>query len=74
MAQEGIKSVHRKKYRLHTTVSKHLLSIAENMVEQNFNAEAPNQIWASDISYIPTREGFVYWSVILDFYSRKIVG
>lgn len=60
MAQEGIKSVHRKKYRLHTTMSKHLLPIAENMVEQNFNAKAPNQIWASDISYIPTREGFVY--------------
>jgi putative transposase len=47
---------------------------AENVVKQQFNVPKPNQVWASDITYIQTRQGFVYLAVVMDLYSRKIVG
>ena len=57
-----------------TTNSKHDLPVAPNLLEQNFNADAPNQKWVSDITYIETREGWLYLAVVLDLYSRLVVG
>ena len=48
--------------------------MAKNLLKQDFAANAPNQIWASDITYISTREGWLYLAVVMDLYSRRIVG
>jgi len=48
--------------------------LADNILDQCFEVEEPNRVWASDITYIPTREGFLYLAVILDLYSRRVVG
>lgn len=74
MRSIGLKSVHRTKYKPQTTQSDHSEQISPNVVNQDFTALKPNQKWGCDITYIPTREGFVYLAVVLDFYSRKIVG
>jgi putative transposase len=63
----------RRKFR-QTTDSNHNLPIAPNLLRQDFTAEAPNKTWVSDITYIPTREGWLYLCVFLDLYSRSIVG
>jgi len=57
-----------------TTNSKHNHPIAPNLLNQDFTAYNPNQIWVSDITYIWTREGWLYLAVILDLFSRRIVG
>jgi putative transposase len=48
--------------------------VAENLLDQDFTAEAPNQRWASDITYISTHQGWLYLAVVMDLYSRRIVG
>jgi putative transposase len=63
----------RKKFRV-TTDSKHNLPVAPNLLNRNFNVKSPNKAWASDITYIWTTEGWLYLSVILDLYSRRVVG
>ena len=68
-----ISSKVKRKFRT-TTDSKHNHLIAPNLLEQNFTAKLPNQIWVSDITYIWTLEGWLYLSVILDLCSRKVVG
>ena len=57
-----------------TTDSKHCLPVAANLLEQNFVAQRPDQIWLADITYIPTSEGWLYLAVILDLFTRKVVG
>jgi len=57
-----------------TTDSNHPYPIAENILERDFTATAPNQKWLTDITYILTREGWLYLAAVLDVYSRKIVG
>jgi len=57
-----------------TTDSNHPYPIAENILARNFTATAPNQKWLTDITYILTREGWLYLAAVLDVYSRKIVG
>lgn len=74
MRKHGIVSVHRKRYRPQTTPSKHRLPIVENLVDQDFQAASVNQKWGGDITYVPTDEGWLYVSVLLDFHSRKVVG
>ncbi len=73
MKQEGIRSRTVRKYKP-TTNSNHSLPVHENVLEQNFSADAPNQKWVTDITYIPTREGWLYLASVMDLYSRKIVG
>lgn len=60
--------------RVRTTDSAHGLPISPNLLKRNFAASAPNQAWVSDITYIATREGWLYLCTVLDLYSRKIVG
>jgi len=57
-----------------TTHTDHLLPVANDLVQQNFAVSAPNRVWTSDITYLWTREGWVYLAVILDLYARCIVG
>jgi putative transposase len=57
-----------------TTNSKHNLPVAPNLLGQNFTATAPNKVWVSDLTYIATREGWLYLAVIIDVFSRQVVG
>jgi transposase InsO family protein len=67
-------SLHKKKFRVVTTNSKHTLPIAENVVNRDFSPKAPNSVWVADITYISTAQGWLYLATILDLFSRKIVG
>lgn len=73
MKDNGIRSKTKKKFKV-TTDSKHNLKIAPNHLMQDFTAQAPNQVWLSDITYVPTKEGWLYLCIVLDAYSRRIVG
>ncbi len=73
MKVHGIIAKTKKKFKA-TTNSKHNLPIAENLLNQDFAAEKPNTVWVSDITYIWTLEGWLYLAVILDLYSRQVVG
>jgi putative transposase len=73
MQQEHIWAVHKRKFRV-TTDSEHDLPVAENILARDFTALQPNQKWVSDITYIRTKEGWLYLAVIIDLFSRKIVG
>ncbi len=55
-----------------TTNSKHALSIAENILSRDFTAEAPNLKWVADITYIPTKTGWLYLAIVMDLFSRRI--
>lgn len=57
-----------------TTNSKHNKPVAPNLLNQQFNVEAPNHYWVGDISYISTNEGWLYLAIVIDLYSRKIIG
>lgn len=57
-----------------TTDSRHGLPVAENKLNQEFSASRPNEKWATDITYIWTKEGWLYLAVVLDLFSRKVVG
>lgn len=73
MRDNDIRVERSKKYKV-TTDSNHSFNIAPNLLDGDFNATAPNQKWAGDISYIWTREGWLYLAVIIDLYSRRVVG
>ncbi len=73
MRELDIQAVQKRKYRS-TTNSNHKLPVADNIIERNFNPKTPNKLWALDITYIHTHEGWLYLAVIMDLYSRKIVG
>jgi putative transposase len=57
-----------------TTNSKHALPVVPNLLEQNFMADKPDQKWVSDITYIWTDEGWLYLAVVLELYSRRVIG
>lgn len=73
MKANGIHAVRTKKYK-RTTDSAHDFNVAPNLLDQDFSADAPNQKWAGDISYIWTGEGWLYLAVILDLHSRRVIG
>jgi transposase InsO family protein len=73
MAQHGIRARHKRKY-IATTNSNHNLPVAPNLLERNFTTPAANQVWTSDITYLATAEGWVYLAVIIDLFSRQVVG
>jgi len=73
MKKNNISSIMKRKFRA-TTNSKHNYPVVPNLLNQNFSAEKPNQVWVSDITYIYTNEGWLYLAAILDLFDRKIVG
>lgn len=73
MRVNNIRAKQRRKFKA-ATDSKHSLLTAENILDRNFEAKGPNEKWVSDITYIPTKEGWLYLAVIIDLYSRLIVG
>lgn len=75
MKVNGIRSCYGKKRRFPvTTNSNHGHAVSPNLLRRDFSATAPNQVWVSDITYIPTGEGWLYLGVVLDLYDRSIVG
>src|SRR5882757_1503883 len=74
MRKQGIQARVPRRYRVCTTDSKHSLPVTENLLDQNFVANRPDQVWLADITYIPTGEGWLYLAVILDLFTRKVVG
>ena len=73
MQVEQLRAKAARKYKA-TTNSNHKLPVAPNLLAQDFTASAPNQKWVSDITYIATDEGWLYLAVVLDLYSRLVVG
>ena len=57
-----------------TTNSKHALPVAENLLKQDFRVEAPNEVWVSDLTYVPTEEGWLYCAAHKDLFNGEIVG
>lgn len=70
----GIRARGKRRFRIATTDSRHGLPIAPNLLDRNFAVAAPNRVWAGDITYIPTEEGWLFLAVVLDLFSRQIVG
>lgn len=64
---------HRKKYKV-TTASNHQLPVFENQLNRQFTVAKPDQIYVSDITYIWTQEGWLYLAIVIDLFSRKVVG
>ncbi len=73
MAQHGTRAWHKRKH-IATTNSNHNLPVAPNLLRRNFTAAAPNQVWTSDITYVATAEGCLYLAVIINLFSRQVVG
>jgi putative transposase len=73
MKHLGLRAKARKKFKV-TTDSKHNLPVAPNLLNRDFTAHAPNQKWCGDISYIWTDEGWMYLAVVIDLYSRAVIG
>ncbi len=74
MRQEGLKARSKQRFRVQTTDSNHNLPISPNLLKQDFYASAPNEVYVGDITYIRTKEGWLYLAVIIDLYARTIVG
>lgn len=73
MREAGIAAKTKRKFR-QTTDSNHGLPVAENVLDRAFDPEEPNASWVADVTYIPTREGWLYLAVVEDLFSRRIVG
>jgi transposase InsO family protein len=73
MKRQDLRAKAAKKFKA-TTNSKHNLPVAPNLLQQDFNATAPNQKWVGDITYLWTEEGWLYLAVVIDLYSRLVVG
>jgi transposase InsO family protein len=73
MSKNNIRSVHAKKFKI-TTNSKHNYPVCDNILDRNFNPEREGKVWVSDITYIATKEGWLYLTIVLDLYDRKAIG
>jgi len=73
MKQNDIRARHKRRYKA-TTDSKHNLPVAPNLLDRDFAPTRPDQTWTADITYIPTAQGWLYLAVVMDVYTRMIVG
>jgi len=73
MSLHGIKARGKRRFKA-TTDSKHNLPVAENLLNREFKQEAPDRVWTSDITYLATSEGWLYLAVVIDLFSRRVMG
>lgn len=73
LRRQGLRAKAARKFKA-TTNSNHSLPVAQNLLQQAFTAARANQVWVGDITYIATDEGWLYLAVVLDLFSRKVVG
>jgi transposase InsO family protein len=73
MRAEGIRAKTVKQWRV-TTQSNHRMPVAANVLDRQFSVTRPNRVWAGDITYVWTTEGWLYLAVVLDLYSRTVIG
>jgi putative transposase len=73
MRENDLRGRHKRRFKA-TTDSKHALPVAPNRLEQNFSTARPDQVWTADLTYISTGEGWLYLAVVLDLYTRQVVG
>ncbi len=74
MRDNHIRAKTARKFRVQTTDSDHDLAVADNLLDRQFNPSAANEAWVADITYIATREGWLYLAAVEDLYSRMVVG
>ena len=72
--QHGIRARGKRRFRIRTTDSRQALAVADNRLNRQFAAAAPNQAWVGDITYIATAEGWLFLAVVLDLFNRQVVG
>ena len=73
LRRQALRAKAARKYKA-TTNSRHGLPVAPNLLKQDFTADAPNHKWVGDITYLATGEGWLYLAVLIDLYSRKVIG
>lgn len=73
MRKDGLRAKTKRKFKV-TTDSRHNFPVAPNLLNREFTPEEPNKVWASDITYIWTAEGWLYLAIVMDLFSRTIVG
>lgn len=73
MRENGLRARQKRRFK-RTTDSLHAFPIAPNLLDQDFTATGPNQKWGADISYVWTREGWLYLAVIIDLFARRLIG
>jgi putative transposase len=73
MHDDGIRAKTARKFKV-TTDSKHTRPVADNLLERQFNPSKPNEVWLADITYLWTREGWLYLAAVEDLFSRMVVG
>lgn len=74
MRQEGLSGVPRRRFHASTTQADASHPVVENVLQRQFSAAAPNQAWVADITFVPTTSGWAYLAVLIDLFSRKVVG
>jgi putative transposase len=74
MKEQGLQGIRKGGFKVVTTNSNHDKPVVENRLEQNFQADTPNQTWAADFTYIPTLAGWLFLAVVLDLFSRRVIG
>ena len=70
----NLRSKRKKRFKPATTNSNHHYKTAENLLDRQFDRSMPNEAWVADLTYIPTDEGWLYLAVVLDLYSRRVIG
>ena len=74
MQKHGLQARGKRRFRVATTDSRHNLPVAPNVLDRKFIVAAPNQAWVGDVTYIATEEGWLFLAVVIDLFSRKVVG
>lgn len=74
MRLDGLRSIVKKRHRPSTTDSRHGLAVSPNLLDRNFRVSAPARAWVSDITYVRTGQGWLYLTVVLDLFDRRVIG